>query len=76
MNTLESILNSSFIEQAKKLLEKHTIGTVSDPEEEQSTAEKNWELAYSNLSKITAQLVFELTLKYFKDTNAIENFKQ
>lgn len=65
MSNLDSLLTNPFVEGgARKLLEKHTVGEVSDPDKHE--VQKALEFGFSNASKLTAQLIFETTLKYFE----------
>ena len=71
MSNLTGLADAFFIEEARKLIEKHSFGSVTDKE----GYEEVWEVASSNFMKLTAQIVFETSLKYFSDNKLIENTK-
>ena len=71
MSNLTGLADAFFIEEARKLIEKHSLGSVTDKE----YYEQVWEVASGNLMKLTAQVVFETSLKYLSDNKLIENTK-
>ena len=73
MSNLTGFVDSFYFEEARKLIEKHTVGSVSD--EDKNSYEKIWEFASSNQAKLTANIIFETSLKYLSDNKMIEATK-
>lgn len=71
MSNLTGLADVFFIEEARKLIEKHSLGSVTDKE----GYEEVWEVASSNFMKLTAQVFFETSLKYLSDNKMIEATK-
>lgn len=73
MSNLTGLVDSFYFEEARKLLEKHSSGSISD--DDKSHYEKVWEAAFSNQIKLLASVVFETSLKYLNDYDLIEKTK-
>ncbi len=68
----ESGISAATLEKFRTVLSKHTIGEIK---QDSSGIENALNVAFSNLSKITAQVAQEALLQYFNDKGKITDIK-